>query len=115
MRLNLKEKYLIVLVTLCFITLAFYYSYAIFVTKQLQENVVVVKTNNNRLALTIENNDNKISRNSSKDLKLSLSNTHNNDYYYLVLVKGLTAGVKVSSNDNVKGLIKALSKVRPLI
>ena len=110
MRLNLKEKYLIVLVTLCFITLAFYYSYAIFVTKQLQENVVVVKTHNNRLALTIENNDNKISRNSSKDLKLSLSNTHNNDYYYLVLVKGLTAGVKVSSNDNVKGLIKALSK-----
>ena len=40
MKLKLKEKYLIVLVVLCFISVAFYYSYAIFITKQLQENVV---------------------------------------------------------------------------
>ena len=34
MKLNYKEKYLIILVVLCFIVLGFYYSYAIFITKQ---------------------------------------------------------------------------------
>jgi hypothetical protein len=112
MKLSLKEKYLIILVVLCFISIGFYYSYAIFVTKQLQENVVVVKIDNNRLDLKVNDNDNKISIKShkSEDIKISLSNSHDTSYFYLVSVKGLTTGVKVSSIDEIEGEILALSK-----
>lgn len=110
MKLNFKEKYLIILVALCFIVVGFYYSYAIFVTKQLQENVVAVKVDNNRVTLKVDNKDNKVSikGNSKEDFKINLTNTKNTNYYYLVLVKGLISGVKVSSNDLVNGEITSL-------
>ena len=87
MKLNFKEKYLIILVALCFIVVGFYYSYAIFVTKQLQENVVAVKVDNNRVTLKVDNKDNKVSikGNSKEDIKINLTNTKNTNYYYLVL------------------------------
>ena len=112
MKLNFKEKYLIIIIVLCFICVGFYYSYAIFITKQLQENVVVINMSHNRLDLKVDNKDNKITinGNTSKDFKISLSNEHSLNYYYLILVKGLKTGVKISSNDDVKGEIKSLSK-----
>ena len=112
MKLNYKEKYLIILVVLCFIVLGFYYSYAIFITKQLQENVVVVKIDNNKLDLKVNDTGKNITikANTSLDFKISLSNEHSTNYYYLVLVKGLKSGVKISSNDEVKGEINALGK-----
>lgn len=111
MKLNFKEKYLILLVVLCFIVVGFYYSYAIFVTKQLQENVVVVKVDNNRVELKVNGKENAVIKaNTSEDLKIKLTNEHNINYYYLVLVKGLVSGVKVSSIDEVKGEIKSFEK-----
>lgn len=117
MKLNFNEKYLIILVVLCFISLGFYYSYAIFVTKQLQENVIMVKTIDIRLNLSIDGKDNKllINKNSSGDYKMVLSNQLDSEYYYLILVKGLTAGVKISSMDNVEGEILPLEKKELLI
>ena len=109
MKLNFKEKYLILLVALCFISVAFYYSYAIFVTKQLQENVVVVKTENKTIELKIDGKDKKIkvSKNNDKEYNLTITNNNSYDLYYLVLVKGIKTGVKVSSSDPVKDEIKA--------
>ncbi len=112
MKLNFKEKYLIILVAICFIVVGFYYSYAIFVTKQLQENVVSIKVDSNRVILKVDNGDNlvTVNGNSQKELKVSLNNIQNTKYNYLVLVKGLVSGVKVSSNDEVKGEINELEK-----
>ena len=112
MKLNFKEKYLIILVALCFIVAGFYYSYAIFVTKQLQENVVVVKVDSNRVTLKIDGKNNKtiINGNSQKEIKINLENIQNTKYNYLVLVKGLISGVKVSSSDPIKGEINELEK-----
>ena len=112
MKLNFKEKYLIFLVVLCFVAVGFYYSYAIFVVKQLQENVVAVKVDNNRVLLTVDGKETKasIKANSEVDLKINLNNTKNTKYYYLVLVKGLISGVKVSSDDNVKDVINEIEK-----
>ena len=112
MKLNFKEKYLIILVAFCFIIVAFYYSYAIFVTKQLQENVVVIKVDNDRVILDIDGKDNKVSveANSELDVKINLRNVRNIDYHYLVLVKGLIPGVKVSSSFDVKGIINSLEE-----
>ena len=112
MKLNFKEKYLIILVAVCFIAVGFYYSYAIFVTKQLQENVVAIKVDSNRVILTVDETGNKtiIPGNSQKEIKISLNNVQDAKYYYLVLVKGLTPGIKVSSTDEVKGEIQELEK-----
>ena len=107
MKLNFKEKYLIILVICCFITVGFYYSYAIFVTKQLQENVVVIKTINNDLSLKVNGRSNEfeISPNEKQDIMISFSNNDSINYYYLVLVKGIKTGIKISSDDLVKGII----------
>ena len=104
MKLNFKEKYLIILVAICFIAVGFYYSYAIFITKQLQENVVVVKTINKDITLSVNGEDNKftIKANEEHNITLSFKNNGNNKYYYLVLVKGIKTGVKVTSDDIVK-------------
>ena len=112
MKLNFKEKYLIILVVLCFVAVAFYYSYAIFVIKQLQENVVAIKIDNNRVTLNVDGKNNiaNVKANTEVDLKVNLNNTKNTKYYYLVLVKGLKSGVKVSSNDLVNSEINELEK-----
>ncbi len=106
--MKLKEKYLIILVALCFITVGFYYSYAIFVTKQLQENVVVIKTINHNVSLKVNNQSDKveIEPGSVKDVSISFTNHHPNQYFYRILVKGIQNGTKVTSNDLVEGLIK---------
>ena len=71
MKLNFKEKYLIILVILCFVAVGFYYSYAIFVTKQLQENVVVVKLENKTLNLKVDGKESsvKVLKNTNKEYK----------------------------------------------
>lgn len=109
MKLNFKEKYLIILIMACFVAVGFYYSYAIFVTKQLQENVVVVKTVNNSIALKVDGKDDttSIKGNTKKDVVLTFNNSKDNKYYYMVLVKGIKTGVKVSSQDEIKGTIDA--------
>lgn len=117
MKLKFNEKYLIILVVFCFITLGFYYSYAIFVTKQLQENVIMVHTIDNRLNISISDKDNKllVNKKTSGDYKVVLSNQLDSEYYYLILVKGLTSGVKVSSKDDVEGYMLPLEKKELLI
>ena len=107
MKLNFKEKYLIILVAVCFIFVAFYYSYAIFVTKQLQENVVVVKLQNNTLMIKVDGKEGKVKVNKdiSREYKLSFQNIYSNDFNYLVLVKGLKTGIKVYGTDTF-GIIK---------
>ena len=117
MKLNFKEKYLIILVVLCFISVCFYYSYAIFVTKQLQENVVVVKVDNDLVNLKVNDGNNSINikANSSQDVKITLENHQSIDYYYLVLVKGLIEGVKVSSSGEIRSEIKSDTKKELLV
>lgn len=107
MKIKLKEKYLIFLIILCFVSVSFYYSYAIFITKQLQENVVMVKIDNKSVTVKVDGNDNRVNvlKNSIKDVKISLNNEKETNYHYVVLVKGLVSGVKVSSNDLINGEI----------
>ena len=107
MKLNFKEKYLIILIALCFVVIGLYYSYAIFVTKQLQENVVVIKSinPNNSLKVNGKNNEIEINSRNNQDITITFDNKDSFNYYYLVLVKGIKTGVKVQSNDQVNGII----------
>lgn len=103
---SFKQKYIIFLVLVCFIVLGLYYSYAIFVTKQLQENVFVLKTNNHDVSLTINGNDSKYKINSYKDdnVTLTLSNKSNNNYFYEIFFKS-DSHIMVTSKEQ-KGEIK---------
>ena len=109
MNLNFKEKYLIILVALCFVVIGLYYSYAIFVTKQLQENVVVIKTFNHNNSVKVNGKDEKIEimAKTNNDINVSFSNSDSINYNYILLVKGIKTGVKVSSNEETRGTIGA--------
>ena len=104
--IDFKEKYLIILVMLCFIVIGLYYSYAIFVTKQLQENFVVVNTKNNNVVLTSDypNNSVSVKKSRKETFSFNVINKTSTDYYYQIMVKGLNSLVKVTSDD-VKGKI----------
>lgn len=108
-KLNFSEKYLIILVMLCFIVIGLYYSYAIFVTKQLQENFVVINTKNNNVVLksNYEDNSIEVSKNNKETLTLSVMNKSLTDYYYQIFVKGLNERVKVTSEEEVYGKLSA--------
>ena len=116
MKLNFKEKYLIILIALCFVVVGLYYSYAIFVTKQLQENVVIVKLDNKSLTLKVDGVDNhvKVLKNTNKEYKLTFSNSNSYELNYLVLVKGIKTGVKVFGKDT-SGIIKSMETKELLI
>lgn len=109
MKLNFKEKYLIILTVLCFIVIGLYYSYAIFVTKQLSENVVVIKTFNQTPQVKVNGQDEKfeIASKVNSDLNLSFTNSDSISYNYRLLVKGIKTGVKVSSEEEVSGIVNA--------
>ena len=109
MKLNFKEKYLIILIAICFIVVGFYYSYAIFVTKQLQENVVVVKTKNEELLLKVDGKEGmvKVLGSTNREYHLSFTNNNNSSFNYLVLVKNIKTGVKVYGSDT-SGIINSL-------
>ena len=108
-RINFNEKYLIVLVMLCFVIIGLYYSYAIFVTKQLQENVVVINTASNRALLKVnyENQKINVSAGSKIEATINISNLVSQEINYLIMFKGITPLVKVSSNDMVSGKLIA--------
>ena len=116
-KFSFKEKYLIILVMLCFVVIGLYYSYAIFVTKQLQENVVVINTDYDSVSLKINNQDNKylIKKNTKEDIEIEIENTINRDIYYLVLVKGIKTGVKISSDDVLTGLLEKETNKRIMV
>lgn len=106
--MNFKEKYIIFLVMFTFICVGLYYSYALFVTKQLQENVVAIKTPNNVLTVLTDNETNRYQVNgkSKVDVNLMIKNNNSITYYYEVFFKKNQTYVQVTSlDDAIKGTI----------
>ncbi len=101
--ISFKEKYLIFLVMVCFIVIGLYYSYAIFVTKQLQENVVSLRTTESNVLLKINDGNNKVSikANSEQLLKISLENNSEIEYFYEIYFKGNKTNVFVTGNQDL--------------
>jgi len=90
------------------ILLGLYSSYAIFVTKQLQENVVTVKLIDNPLTLKVNDIDNKeitIKGNTDNIFNLKISNM-GRKMYYEIFHKSDREGLLVTKmDDNYKGVI----------
>lgn len=103
---NFKTKYIVFLVMAGLVSICLYYSYAIFMTKQLQENVVVLKTLDNPVVVSIDGKKIvKISKNSTEDIKLHLQNTVETEYYYEIFFKKDDSNIMVTGSDDIKGKI----------
>lgn len=108
---NFKQKYLVFLVALCFISIGLYYSYAIFVTKQLQENVVLLKTKQNFLDYDINGSKEvKVLPNDMKTVTLNIQNNGTKSSFYEVFMQNEN-GVKVTTSDKTKGEIEKNAKL----
>lgn len=104
--IKFNKRHLILLLVLNFLVLGFYYSYAVFVTKQLQENVAVLVTSGNGIDISSSSlNDSKITVNKGEkiNLEVTLSNSTSNDLYYSLLHKKVPTGVIVYEGDSDNG------------
>lgn len=103
--LKIGKNFIILLLIINFLVLGFYYTYAIFVTKQLQENVAVLVTSD--IGINITSNDlvdNKVlvKANETKNIIINLTNTTSSKMYYILLHEKVPTGVMVyeTNNDN---------------
>ena len=108
MKITFKQKYLILLVLMCLVGVSLYYSYAIFVTKQLQENVIMIKTKDDNIQFGINGSNHEIVvlENEEKDISLVIRNTGSKSFNYEVFQKSPLL-VKVSSQDAISGTIQS--------
>ena len=107
--MRFKEKYLIFLVIIGLLVIGLYYSYAIFVTKQLQENVVSLKTVD-VVKLSVNDASNKFTLrgNTKENIKIKINNMNTIDYFYEIYFKSDKEKVLVfSSSDMIKNVIKS--------
>ena len=91
-----------------------YYAFALFVTKQVQENVSSINTINNLLKIEsfdLTDNSFHIDLNDEKTISLKIINNNDFDMYYQLLHSTNNIGIKVFSDDNVNGLIKKNSEI----
>lgn len=101
------KRVIIAFLLVNFLVLGLYYTYAIFVTKQLQENVAVLVTSDNSISI----NSLKqfvVSANSTKDVEVKLANNSLQEKYYYLLHEKVPTGVMVyeTYNDSSsKGII----------
>ena len=111
-KFSFNKKYIFLLLAINFLVLGFCYSYAIFVTKQLQENIAVLVTSGNTIELSSTDLiDSSVSVKASeiKNISIRVKNTTNNELNYLLLHEKVPTGVMVyeTNNDNSSlGIIK---------
>ena len=95
--ISFKEKYVVFLIMICFIVVGLYYSYAIFVTKQLQENVVSLKTMESNVTLSVNGKKEVVVKaNSNQDLEIKLKNNSAINYNYQLYYQGNTSHLLVT-------------------
>jgi len=111
-KINYGKRFIILMLLVNFIVLSFCYSYALFVTKQLQENVAVLVTKGEFINITsnsLVNNSISLKANEKKDIIIDLYNTTSIELNYLLLHEKVPTGVLIyeTNSDNTSlGLIK---------
>ena len=109
---KIDRKVIILFVIFNFLIMGIYYTYSIFVIKQLKENVsnIAVKTNIIEMTSTdLIDNSVTVSAGNTKDITISLSNSSSVNMYYRIMHKGVPTGVSVyekNSDRSSFGLIE---------
>jgi len=109
--IKINRKAVILFVIFNFLIMGIYYTYSIFVIKQLKENVsnIVVKSNVlNMSSVNLTNNSFTAPANTSSDITINLGNSSGINVYYRVMHKGVPTGVSIyekNSDESSYGLI----------
>lgn len=101
--INLKKRYVILLLVINFLVLSLCYTYAIFVTKQLQENVAVLVTSANIVKMNsndLVDSSIMVKANETKSIVINLTNTVSSEVNYLLLHEKVPTGVIVYETNN---------------
>jgi len=111
--IKINKRHIILLLVLNFLVLGFYYTYAVFVTRQLQENVAVLVTSGSGIEIisdSLVNNSIVVSSQNEKEINITLSNVTSSSLFYNLLHEKLPTGVMVyetSGEGNATGVIPA--------
>lgn len=116
-KLKITEKQIIALLIFNFVIIGLYYSYALFVTKQVQENVAVLSTNGDFYKLTsddlVENIIN-INSGEKKEIVINVENLLDRDVYYYLLHSKNNTGVSIyetNHDDSTHGLLDSNKEI----
>lgn len=113
--IKISRKAIILFVIFNFLIMGMYYTYSIFVIKQLKENIsnIAVKTDMIEMTSTdLIDNSLIVTASSSKDITINLLNSSSINMYYRIMHKGVPTGVSVyekNSDESSLGLIESNS------
>ena len=99
--INLNKKFIIIMILVNLIALGLYYSYALFETKVIKDNVVVIKTLSINITTDVsgyENNRITLLSGESKTLTINLESNYTSPNAYMLISKLYTP----KNNQNFK-------------
>jgi len=104
-KLNISRTIIILMVIVNFLVIGLYYTYSIFVIKQLKDDISLITVKNNVLVMNIDNHsDNRIlvKANTMEELNIYLYNPSEKSMYYRIMHNGVPTGVAVyeKNGDN---------------
>lgn len=108
------RKILLIIMIVNVVIFNLYYAFALFVTKQVQENVSSINTVKDLIKIEsfdLTNNSFHIDFNDKKTITMKLINDNDFDVYYQLLHSKNNAGIKVYSDDSVNGLLRKNSSI----
>lgn len=119
--INIDRKIIILFVIANFLIMGLYYSYSIFIIKQLKDDVSEIKVKTNIINMTSDNlTDNQITinANTSSDITINLANASTVNRYYRIMHEGVPTGVLVyekNGDSTSYGVLNASSNVTSVL
>lgn len=111
--IKIDRKIVIMFVIFNFLIMGLYYTYSIFVIRQLKDDISLISVRTNKITMssaTLTNNQVTVASGGSTDVSISLTNTSSQAMYYRILHEGVATGVAVyeKNSDNTSwGMIEA--------
>lgn len=120
-KVNIDHKMVVLFVIFNFLIMGLYYSYSIFVIKQLKDDISLIAVKKNIINMSssdLTNNAVTVNANSTKNITINLTNSSSTAMYYRVMHEGVTTGVTVfekNGDQTSSGQIAASGSVSVLI
>ena len=110
--LKFEKKYLVLFVIFNFLILGIYYTYSIFVVKQIKEDISLISVRSNVLTMTstnLSNNGITVPANTSSNITINITNSTSSSMYYRIIHEGVPTGVAVYETNNEKTYVGSIN------
>ena len=100
---KIDRKVIIAFLIFNFLIIGLYYTYSIFIMRQLKEDIYMVSVRNNMVILEstdLENDSITVGANTSKDITINLTNTLSSTRYYRIMHEGVPTGVSIYEKNS---------------